>query len=82
MATRTTEAVLRQEVAKAEHEIEARSKRLSDAEDDVKTAVRKRDEWKAGVAESKARLARAEAALAAYLPLPLPGATEGEEPAK
>ena len=70
MAKRTTEAVLRQEVAAAERAIEARSIRLVDAEDDVKTAIRKRDDWKADVAESRDRLARAEAALAAYLGSP------------
>jgi len=69
---RTTETVLRQEIAAAERELESRTKRLLDAKDDLVEAERRAREWADAVDQSRGRLRRAEASLGVFLGEPNP----------
>lgn len=76
MATRTTEAVLRQDVAKSEVAVEKAKEALATAEARLSESRKAKDGRLAGLAEARANLSRSEAALAAYLPSPLRAGAE------
>lgn len=76
MAKRTTEAVLRQEVRDAEKAVATAERKHDAAKAAVAEAIARRDVAKVELDAANAAEKRAEAALAAYLPDPKPGAEE------